>query len=81
MIIAGGMGVRAQQLFTKNGIQVQVGAPVEKPETIIYQSKGGASVPRHQEPVGLQEGAIQRNQEKHSPAPYPVRSGESLHAA
>ncbi len=35
MIIAGGMGQRAQQLFTQQGIQVVVGAPVETPEKLI----------------------------------------------
>lgn len=31
LIIAGGMGQRAQDLFAENGIQVLVGAPSEKP--------------------------------------------------
>ena len=35
MIIAGGMGQRAQQLFTQQGIQVIVGAPAETPEKLI----------------------------------------------
>jgi len=35
MIIAGGMGQRAQQLFAQQGIQVVVGAPAETPERII----------------------------------------------
>jgi len=35
MIIAGGMGQRAQQLFAQQGIQVVVGAPVETPEKLI----------------------------------------------
>jgi len=35
MIIAGGMGQRAQQLFAQQGIQVIVGAPSETPERII----------------------------------------------
>lgn len=35
MIIAGGMGQRAQELFTQQGIQVVVGAPVESPEKLI----------------------------------------------
>ena len=34
VIIAGGMGQRAQQLFTQNGITVVVGAPVESPEQL-----------------------------------------------
>jgi ATP-binding protein involved in chromosome partitioning len=35
LIIAGGMGGRAQGLFTQNGIQVVVGAPAEAPETLV----------------------------------------------
>ena len=35
VIIAGGMGQRAQQLFTQQGIQVVVGAPSETPEKLI----------------------------------------------
>jgi Mrp family chromosome partitioning ATPase/predicted Fe-Mo cluster-binding NifX family protein len=34
LIIAGGMGARAQQLFAQNGIQVVVGAPAEAPEAL-----------------------------------------------
>lgn len=34
-IIAGGMGMRAQNLFTENGIQVVVGAPVDSPENLV----------------------------------------------
>ena len=34
MIIAGGMGQRAQQLFTQNQIEVIIGAPSEQPEKI-----------------------------------------------
>lgn len=35
MIIAGGMGRRAQELFINNGIQVVVGAPADAPEAIV----------------------------------------------
>ena len=35
LIIAGGMGQRAQMLFTQNGIKVMVGAPSETPEVIV----------------------------------------------
>ena len=35
VIIAGGMGQRAQQLFTQNQIEVVVGAPVEGPENLV----------------------------------------------
>ena len=34
VIIAGGMGQRAQQLFAQNGITVVVGAPAEPPEQL-----------------------------------------------
>ncbi|KPK41779.1 MAG: hypothetical protein AMJ65_08770 [Phycisphaerae bacterium SG8_4] len=35
VIIAGGMGQRAQQLFAQNQIQVVVGAPAESPESLV----------------------------------------------
>ena len=35
MIIAGGMGQRAQQLFNQNNIEVVIGAPSEQPEQIV----------------------------------------------
>jgi len=35
LIIAGGMGQRAQGLFIESGIKVMVGAPPETPEVII----------------------------------------------
>lgn len=35
VIIAGGMGQRAQDLFTQQGIKVVVGAPAETPETLV----------------------------------------------
>ena len=35
VIIAGGMGQRAQQLFNQNQIEVVVGAPVDTPENIV----------------------------------------------
>lgn len=35
MIFAGGMGVRAQQLFAQMGIEVKVGAPPERPEDLV----------------------------------------------
>jgi len=35
VIIAGGMGQRAQGLFSQNGIKVVVGAPAETPEDVI----------------------------------------------
>lgn len=40
-IIAGGMGQRAQQLFTQNQIEVVVGAPSEKPEKIVLAYLNG----------------------------------------
>ncbi len=44
MIIAGGMGQRAQQLFAQQGIQVVVGAPAETPEKIITDYFAGTLV-------------------------------------
>lgn len=35
VIIAGGMGQRAQNLFVEQGIQVIVGAPAETPEKLV----------------------------------------------
>ncbi|MDD5011256.1 MAG: NifB/NifX family molybdenum-iron cluster-binding protein [Phycisphaerae bacterium] len=35
IIIAGGMGQRAQQLFSQNQIEVVVGAPADTPENLI----------------------------------------------
>lgn len=35
VIIAGGMGMRAQQLFSENNVKVVVGAEADKPEDII----------------------------------------------
>lgn len=35
VIIAGGMGQRARDLFTGHGIKVVVGAPAETPETLV----------------------------------------------
>ena len=42
MIIAGGMGQRAQQLFAQQGIQVVVGAPVKIPEKLITDFFAGS---------------------------------------
>jgi ATP-binding protein involved in chromosome partitioning len=41
LIVAGGMGGRAQQLFAQNGIEVVVGAPSETPETLVAAYLGG----------------------------------------
>ena len=41
MIIAGGMGGRAQALFAEQGITVVVGAPAEAPETIVRSYLAG----------------------------------------
>ena len=35
VIIAGGMGQRAQQLFAQNEIEVVVGAPADSPENLV----------------------------------------------
>ena len=37
VIIAGGMGARAQQLFNDNGIKVVIGAPADSPEALVHQ--------------------------------------------
>jgi predicted Fe-Mo cluster-binding NifX family protein len=37
IIIAGGMGSRAQQLFVENGIKVVTGAPADTPESLVRQ--------------------------------------------
>ncbi|NLF67589.1 MAG: ATPase [Candidatus Anammoximicrobium sp.] len=41
VIIAGGMGQRAQQLFAENGIKVVVGAPGNTPENIVQAYLNG----------------------------------------
>lgn len=35
VVIAGGMGQRAQDLFSQNGIKVIVGVPAEEPEKLV----------------------------------------------
>ena len=42
LIIAGGMGQRAQDLFTGQGIRVMVGAPAETPEQLVQSYLAGA---------------------------------------
>ncbi len=42
LIIAGGMGARAQDLFNQKGIGVVIGAPAEKPEKIVHDYMKGA---------------------------------------
>ncbi|MBN2126135.1 MAG: P-loop NTPase [Deltaproteobacteria bacterium] len=37
VIIAGGMGAKAQQLFNENGIRVVIGAPADSPESLVNQ--------------------------------------------
>ena len=44
VIIAGGMGSRAQQLFEENGIRVITGAPVDPPESLVNQYLAGLLV-------------------------------------
>jgi len=41
VIIAGGMGSRAQTLFSQNGITVVTGAPVETPEVLALSYLNG----------------------------------------
>lgn len=42
MIIAGGMGQRAQDLFVKSGITVYVGAPAVEPELLVQNFMAGS---------------------------------------
>lgn len=42
LVIAGGMGQRAQMLFAENKIEVIVGAPVDTPETLVSDYLAGA---------------------------------------
>lgn len=42
MIIAGGMGQRAQDLFAKSGITVYIGAPVATPEILVQNFMTGS---------------------------------------
>ncbi|MGL4369776.1 MAG: NifB/NifX family molybdenum-iron cluster-binding protein [Spirochaetota bacterium] len=44
MIIAGGMGQKAQQLFSERGIQVIVGAPCDTPENLVNSFLSGSLV-------------------------------------
>jgi predicted Fe-Mo cluster-binding NifX family protein/MinD-like ATPase involved in chromosome partitioning or flagellar assembly len=44
IIIAGGMGSRAQSLFAQHGIRVEVGAPSEAPEKIVTDYLNGSLV-------------------------------------
>ena len=44
MIVSGGMGQRAQDLFAQSGIKVITGAPSEKPEKIIEKVINGTLV-------------------------------------
>lgn len=41
VVIAGGMGMRAQQLFTQSGITVVTGAPADAPESLVQQYTAG----------------------------------------
>ena len=42
VIIAGGMGSRAQQIFNENGIRVITGAQVDSPESLVNQYLSGS---------------------------------------
>lgn len=41
LVIAGGMGRRAQSMFAENGIEVVVGAPAEPPKSIVESYLNG----------------------------------------
>ena len=45
LVIAGGMGGRAQGIFAENGIEVVVGAPAEPPESIVRSYLDGKLQP------------------------------------
>jgi predicted Fe-Mo cluster-binding NifX family protein len=52
VIITGGMGIRAQNLFTQSGVDVVVGAPAEDPEKVVQaylegSLKTGANICDH----------------------------------
>jgi predicted Fe-Mo cluster-binding NifX family protein len=42
VIIAGGMGQRAVELFTRAGVRVIIGAPVQKPEEVAMAYVNGS---------------------------------------
>ena len=42
LIVAGGMGRRAQNIFNEQGIEVIVGAPAEPPESIVQSYLDGS---------------------------------------
>ena len=42
MVISGGMGQRAQQLFLENGIKVFTGAPSAPPEQLVHHFMHGS---------------------------------------
>lgn len=44
VIIAGGMGMRAQQIFEQCGIKVVVGAPAEHPQQVVLDWINGSLV-------------------------------------
>jgi len=44
VIIAGGMGQRAQSLFAENGIKVVVGAPGDEPDKLVISYLEGTLV-------------------------------------
>jgi Mrp family chromosome partitioning ATPase/predicted Fe-Mo cluster-binding NifX family protein len=44
IVIAGGMGTRAQQLFEQNGIRVVTGAPQDSPESLVNQYLSGVLI-------------------------------------
>ncbi|MBN2577801.1 MAG: NifB/NifX family molybdenum-iron cluster-binding protein [Pirellulales bacterium] len=44
VILAGGMGQRAQQLFAQNGIEIVVGAPADTPDALVRAYLDGTLV-------------------------------------
>jgi ATP-binding protein involved in chromosome partitioning len=44
LVIAGGMGMRAQQLFMQSGVNVITGAPAAEPESVVLDFLAGSLV-------------------------------------
>jgi predicted Fe-Mo cluster-binding NifX family protein len=42
LVLAGGMGARAQSMFTDKGVKVLVGAPAEEPDTVVRKYLEGS---------------------------------------
>jgi len=81
IIIAGGMGQRAQGLFSQNGIEVVVGAPAEKPEDVVsaYLAgtlEAGQNIGDHG--PGPKSTTVTRKEPRKSSPTYPIGKGFGL---